>query len=80
MKYFDKHGCEIKAGMYVILGEEAVPELVYDTVDAYGNSDLGVSASNEEYLEAHPYADREFYSLSSFSVGDIEICDFEQSM
>ena len=84
MPYFDKHGAEIKAGMYITLGEGCEPDLVYDTVDAYGNPDLGVNASNEAYLERNPFASREFYSLSNFDMREVEICDqvegFEQTM
>ena len=84
MQYFDKNGNEIKAGMYITLGEGCEPDLVYDTVDAYGNPDLGVNASNEAYLERNPFASREFYSLSNFDMREVEICDqketFEQTM
>ena len=79
MQYFDKNGVEIKAGMYVTLGEGCEPDLVYDTVDAYGNPDLGVNASNEAYLERNPFASREFYSLSNFDMRDVEIVDQEES-
>ena len=79
MPYFDKHGTEIKAGMYITLGEGCEPDLVYDTVDAYGNPDLGVNASNEEYLERNPFASREFYSLSNFDMREVEICDQEEA-
>ena len=50
-------------------------ELVYDTTDAYGNPDLGINASNEEYLERHPYASREYYSLCNFDMSEVEIVD-----
>ena len=50
-------------------------ELVYDTTDAYGNPDLGINASNEEYLERHPYASREDYSLCNFDMSEVEIVD-----
>ena len=43
------------------------------TTDAYGNPDLGINASNEEYLERHPYASREYYSLCSFEMSEVEI-------
>ena len=84
MQYFDKHGIEIKAGMYVTLGEGCEPDLVHNTVDACGNPDLGVNASNEAYLERTPFASREFYSLSNFDMREVEICDqvegFKQTM
>ena len=52
MQYFDKNGVEIKAGMTIRM-EDGSLELVYDTTDSYGNPDLGINASNEEYLELH---------------------------
>ncbi|MBO5000327.1 MAG: hypothetical protein J6C58_05790 [Bacteroidaceae bacterium] len=54
-------------------------ELVYDTTDAYGNPDLGINASNEEYLERHPYASREYYSLCNFDMSEVEIIEQKES-
>ncbi|MGM9632664.1 MAG: hypothetical protein ACI3XL_06205 [Eubacteriales bacterium] len=54
-------------------------ELVYDTTDAYGNPDLGINASNEEYLERHPYASREYYSLCNFDMGEVEVIEQKES-
>jgi hypothetical protein len=54
-------------------------ELVYDTTDAYGNPDLGINASNEEYLERHPYASREYYSLCNFDTSEVEIIEQKES-
>ena len=53
MQYFDKNGKEIKAGMKILM-EDGKVELVYDTEDAYGNPNLGINASNEDFLRAHP--------------------------
>ena len=55
MQYFDKNGVEIKSGMTLRMADGS-EELVYDTTNAYGNPDLGINASNEEYLERHPYS------------------------
>jgi len=54
-------------------------ELVYDTTDAYGNPDLGINASNEEYLERHPYASREYYSLCNFDMGEVKVIEQKES-
>ncbi len=43
MQYLDKNGKEIKAGMKIIMEDGSI-ELVYDTVDAYGNPNLGINA------------------------------------
>lgn len=72
MQYFDKNGVEIKAGMTIRM-EDGSLELVYDTIDSYGNPDLGINASNEEYLERHPYASREYYSLCNFDMQKTEV-------
>lgn len=87
MQYFDKNGAPIKAGMTIRM-EDGSLELVYDTTDSYGNPDLGINASNEEYLERNPCACREFYSLRNFDMRYTEVVDeqtqaednFEQSM
>lgn len=87
MQYFDKNGVSIKAGMTIRM-EDGSTELVYDTTDSYGNPDLGINASNEEYLEVHPFADREYYSLCNFDMAKTEVIDeqtiaedaFEQTM
>ena len=87
IQYFDKNGVEIKAGMTIRM-EDGSLELLYDTTDSYGNPDLGINASNEEYLERNPCACREFYSLCNFDMRYTEVVDeqtqaedtFEQSM
>lgn len=76
MQYFDKNGKEIKAGMKILM-EDGKVELVYDTEDAYGNPNLGINASNEDFLRAHPNWAREFYSLSMFNMAATEICPSE---
>ena len=76
MNYVDKHGRQVAAGMSLLFEDGSV-EMVYDTVDAFGNPDLGINASNEAYLKAHGLGefDREFYSLSNFSASAFEIID-----
>ena len=78
MQYFDKNGAEIKGGMTLRMADGS-EELVYDTTDAYGNPDLGINASNEEYLERHPYASREYYSLCNFDMSEVEIIEQKES-
>ena len=53
MQYFDKNGKEIKAGMKILMEDGSI-EMVYDTEDQYGNPNLGINASNEEFLKLHP--------------------------
>ena len=78
MQYFDKNGVEIRGGMTLRMADGS-EELVYDTTDAYGNPDLGINASNEEYLERHPYARREYYSLCNFDMSEVEIIEQKES-
>lgn len=72
LKYLDKNGVEIKAGMSIRMEDDSM-ELVYDTTDSDGNPDLGINASNEKYLELHPFAGREFYSLCNFDMRHTEV-------
>lgn len=70
--YVDMHGEEIRPGYTIKIGDE--PEMVYSCCNDFGE-DLGINASNEAYLKAHPGAAREYYSLSNFSSTDIEIIE-----
>ncbi len=72
MKYFDKNGVEIRVGMTLLMSN-GTTELVYDTTDSNGNPDLGINASNEDFLCNHPDACREYYSLSNYEMRDIAI-------
>ena len=72
MMYVDRNGVEIKAGMTLLMSN-GTTELVYDTTDSNGNPDLGINASNEDFLCNHPDACREYYSLSNFEMRDIAI-------
>jgi len=71
MKYTDKHGNEIKAGMHIRMDDGSIEE-VFSTMDQYGNESLGINASNEDYLLIHN-TDRGYYSLSNFPADSIEI-------
>ena len=55
--------------------EDGNIESVYKTTDNNCNDDLGISATNEAYLALHPEADREYYSLSNWNSGNIEIVE-----
>ena len=72
MKHFDKNGVEIKAGMTLLMSD-GTTELVYETTDGDGNPDLGINASNEDFLRNHPNADREYYSLGSIDIKNAEV-------
>lgn len=71
-KYTDCFGKEIVAGMLIRIGDDA-PERVYACEAQDGKEDLGINASNEEYLKHHPDAEREYYPLSNFPRGIIKI-------
>lgn len=74
MKYCDKNGVEIEAGMTLLMSDGAT-EPVYDTTDNDGKPDLGINASNEDFLQKHPNADREYYSLGSIDIKNAEVLD-----
>lgn len=65
MKYFDKNKTEILAGMHLKM-EDGQIEKVYATTDVNGEPDLGISATNEDFLARHPEWVREYYSLRNF--------------
>lgn len=72
MKYVDRNGVEIKAGMTLLMSD-GTTELVYDTTDSDGNPDLGINASNEDFLRNHPDARKEYYSLGSIDIRNAEV-------
>ena len=65
MRYFDANGREIVDGSLIRIGNEV--ERVYSC----GNGDLGILASNSDYLRKHPDAGEEFYPLSEFDTGSM---------
>lgn len=70
IQYFDKNGTEIKEGD-TIRHDNGEEELVYACGEDGDN--LGVNASNEDYLKAHPEAWRECYPLSQFDLREWEV-------
>ena len=72
MGYKDQNGNPIREGM-MLLFSDGTYEKVYATVNSYGEDDLGINASNEDYLRAHGLGemDREYYPLSNFSAKDM---------
>ena len=70
----DKNGKQILAGMTIRM-EDGSLEKVYATSDAYGEESLGINASNEAYLQTHPSAGREYYSLTNVNLAKTEIVD-----
>ncbi len=74
MEYKDQNGNPIREGM-TLLFSDGTYEKVYATVTPDYEDDLGINASNEDYLRAHGLGeiDREYYSLSNFSASDMLI-------
>jgi len=72
MKYFDKNGVEIRVGMTFLMSD-GTTKLVYDTTDSDGNPDLGINASNKDFLRNHPDARKEYYSLGSIDLRNAEV-------
>ena len=70
--YYDRNGDEFKEGMQIIFGDSRI-EQVSTTSDAQGRPDLGISATNEAFLQHHPSWEQEFYSLSTVDLISVEI-------
>ena len=75
--YYDRNENEIKEGMRIVFKDGKI-EQVYATSDAQGRQDLGISASNEAFLQNHPNWEQEFYSLSTVDLNSVEICSEDQ--
>lgn len=69
--YFDKHGKQILADMY-IRHESGDQEKVYSCA-TNGIEDLGVDAVRPAWREKHPDCENEFYSLRDFDLKEWEI-------
>ena len=77
MRYFDRNGTEIRAGVFLNMEDGSI-EQVY----ACGEDNLGINASNEEYLRRQGLDSdyyREYYSLSEFDLSKAWICQPEQA-
>ena len=70
--YHDKHGNEILAGMTIRYDDGDV-ELVYAITDGSGDEDLGIMATNPDYVKHHPNCEIKYYSLSSIGTREWEI-------
>ena len=77
MRYQDRHGNKITEGMYLQFEDGSV-ELVY-ACQTGDESDLGINASNEVYLQAHGLGEfsQELYPLSEFALSEVEVCEPE---
>lgn len=71
MKYRDKNGVIIEAGM-TLKHDDGSTELVYMCEDEDGNKDLGFNASNEDWLKRTGNT-REIYPLYQFNLSEWEI-------
>ena len=70
--YFDKHGNQIHAGCTL-----KSPAGTFHTVELTqyqnGQQDLGILATNPDYLKNHPNAELEYYSLRSLDLSEWEV-------
>lgn len=74
-KYLDRTGTEIAAGD-MIESPDGVVMQVHECMDQHGNEDLGILATNPDFLKHHPDHDLEFYSLNQIGVKEWQIVDF----
>lgn len=70
--YTDKNGRQIKAGDTVRTDTGEI-EQVYLTEDSEGNDNLGIMATNKDFLKCHPDWEIEYYSLSMFPYWEWEV-------
>lgn len=73
-KYRDKNGIVITPDCMISIDGDK-PERVFVLEGCEDYCELGVNASNLEYLERHPDYPQEFYPLHNFSKSDIEIIE-----
>lgn len=69
--YKDKHGAVIKEGDEIMHKGGQLGFVV--ACSGPDGEDLGISASNQDYMDAHPQAEEQFYPLSEFFLSDWEI-------
>lgn len=69
MIYHDTNGRVIESGMFI----KHVDEQNVEEVFPCGDNDLGLLASNPDYLKNHPEACEEYYPLYQFNLDEWEI-------
>lgn len=72
LRYFDKNGVEILAGM-TLRHYSGAEKKVCECGDEFGSSDLGFVASNPRFLERHPDWPVEYYPLCQFNLAEWQI-------
>lgn len=75
-KYEDKNGRIVLPGDILKFSDGSL-EKVYLAVGDESMYDLGVNASNEAFLKAHPCWTREVYPLSQFRRSEYEVVGHE---
>lgn len=73
-KYFDRNGQEIKAGMHIRIEGTPKPALV----EPCGDDELGILATNMDFVKNYPETAIKYYPLFSFDRDDISIVDDEE--
>jgi hypothetical protein len=70
--YKDKHGKEIKAGMTIRHDCGCTDKVYLYAKSFYGETDLGVNATNPNYKKHHPNCEQEYYSLKNYNLKEWE--------
>lgn len=68
-KYVDCDGQEILAGMRIVI--DGTPESVL--VEPCGEDDLGILATNMDFVRNYPETELKYYPLSNFSRSDLRL-------
>lgn len=71
--YTDKDGNEIKEGSIIHNIHSDEYDFVFSTTNQYGEKDLGINATNVDFLDANPDYENEFYPLYQFDPNDLEV-------
>lgn len=79
MRYQDRHGNKITEGMYLQFEDGRHRPTLHCHPQTGDESDLGINASNEVYLQAHGLGEfsQELYPLSEFDLSEVEVCEPE---
>lgn len=71
--FYDRNSRRIYAGVSIRNIHDGSVDKVYATMNQYGQESLGVSATNPDFLVAHPEWPEEYFDLSQFDLSEWEI-------
>lgn len=66
--YYDKNGNPVNVGDFIRFDDGSIEQ-----VFSCGDDDLGIMATNKDYLKYHPDARIEYYPMSQFDYDSFEL-------